>query len=402
MEVGMKERPPVLDWATDFDHNHRDWASDPYSIWDDLRDRCPVAHTDRYRGVYMPVRSEDMRAIAYAPEHFSSRRITILDGKPPISAPLPPVTSDPPVHRAQRMLLLPAFNPEAIDTLRPITRALCNDLIDGFIANGHCDAAADYAKHVPMRVISRMLGISERDHDKFTVWVRKFVDDGITNLEVFKQTVAEMDDFFAAGVEARKGAPRNDLISYLMAQSIDGKPLTLAHMQGTLRLLLLAGIDTTWSAIGLSLLHLARHHEDARRLASDPALMPTAIEEFLRVYAPVSVGRLVVKDAEVGGCPFKAGQMVLLPYPAANRDPEKFPDPDTVVLDRLENRHSTFGLGIHRCIGSNLARMELTVAIEEWLKRIPDFKLSDETDFAWSPGLVRGPRRLPVTFPAKA
>ena len=153
----MTERPPVQDWATDFDYNHADWASDPYAIWDDLRTRCPVAHTERYRGVYLPVRTEDMRAIAYDPEHFSSRRITILDAKPPISAPLPPVTSDPPVHRPQRMILLPAFNPEAIDALRPITRGLCNELIDGFIANGHCDASIDYARHVPMRVIARML-----------------------------------------------------------------------------------------------------------------------------------------------------------------------------------------------------------------------------------------------------
>ena len=400
----MKERPPVQDWATDFDHNHPDWSRDPYAVWSDLRERCPVAHTDRYRGVYMPVRTEDIREIAYDPEHFSSRRITILEGKPPISAPLPPVTSDPPVHRAQRMMLLPAFNPEAIDRMRPITRALCNDLIDRFIDKGTCDAAADYARLVPMRVIARMLGISENDHDRFQVWVRDFVEDGIFDPEVFKRSVFEVDAFFAAEIEARKSAPRDDLISYLMGQKIDGKPLTLAHMQGTLRLLLLAGIDTTWSAIGLSLLHLAKTPSDRKRLVEDPSLLPTAIEEFLRVYAPVSVGRLVVKEKEVGGCPFKAGQMVLLPYPAANRDPEKFEDPDKVVIDRQENRHSTFGLGIHRCVGSNLARMELTVAIEEWLKRVPEFELTEKDDskLAWSPGLVRGPRRLPVVFPVSA
>ena len=396
----MKERPPVSDWATDFDYNHPDWAADPYAIWDDLRERRPVAHTERYRGVYLPVRTEDMRSIAYDPEHFSSRRITILDGKPPISAPLPPVTSDPPVHRAQRMLLLPAFNPEAIEAMRPITRAMCNELIDGFIERGRCDASADYAGHVPTRVIARMLGISERDHAQFQHWVRQFIHDGITNPEAFKTAVAEIDAFFAREVDLRRDAPRDDLISFLMRQSIDGAPLTVPHMLGTLRLLLLAGIDTTWSAIGLSLLHLARTPEHCRRLVEEPDLMPFAIEEFLRVFAPVSVARLVVKDKEVGGCPFHQGQMVLLPYPAANRDPEKFPDADQVILDRKENRHATFGLGVHRCIGSNLARMELTVAVEEWLRRIPAFTLSDDSNLDWSPGLVRGPRRLPVTFAA--
>jgi cytochrome P450 len=126
--------------------------------------------------------------------------------------------------------------------------------------------------------------------------------------------------------------------------------------------------------------------------------MPTAIEEFLRVFAPVSVARLVAKDQEVGGCRFAAGQMVLLPYPAANRDPEKFARADEVVLDREANRHSTFGLGIHRCIGSNLARMELTVAVEEWLRRIPEFELEEGAALNWSRGLVRGPRSVPVRF----
>ena len=182
----MKERPPVHDWATDFDHNHPDWAADPYPIWEDLRERCPVAHTERYRGVFLPVRTDDIREIAYDPEHFSSRRIMILDGKPPVSAPIPPVTSDPPLHRAQRMMLLPAFTPDEIDKLRPITRAMCNELIDAFIAKGRCDAAVDYAQHVPTRVIAGMLGLAERDHDQFRRWIYDMNIDGTEDLGLFK------------------------------------------------------------------------------------------------------------------------------------------------------------------------------------------------------------------------
>ena len=137
--------------------------------------------------------------------------------------------------------------------------------------------------------------------------------------------------------------------------------------------MMIAGIDTTWSAIGSSLWHLATHDEDRRRLVADPGLMDTAVEEFLRAYAPVTMAREVVKDVEIGGCPMKPGQMVLLSFPAANRDPAMFPDADKVLIDRKENRHAAFGLGIHRCIGSNLARMELRVALEEWLRRIPEF-----------------------------
>ena len=141
---------------------------------------------------------------------------------------------------------------------------------------------------------------------------------------------------------------------------------------------------------------LARTPTDRDRLIAEPALMPTAIEEFLRAFSPVTMAREVVKDTEIGGCPIKAGNMVLLSFPAANRDPAVFPDADKVIIDRTENRHSAFGLGIHRCVGSNLARLEMTVAVEEWLKRLPRFTLAGEV--AWSEGTVRGPRQLPIKF----
>ncbi len=167
-------------------------------------------------------------------------------------------------------------------------------------------------------------------------------------------------------------------------------------------LLMVAGIDTTWSAIGASLWHLATHPEDRRRLVEDPSLLPTAVEEFLRAYAPVTMARLVAKDFDFHGCPMHEGDWLLLPFPAANRDPDAFPDADRVVIDRTENRHAAFGLGIHRCLGSNLARMELTVALDEWLAHYPDFELSDPAGVTWSAGQVRGPRTIPVRVPDPA
>jgi cytochrome P450 len=161
-------------------------------------------------------------------------------------------------------------------------------------------------------------------------------------------------------------------------------------------LLMIAGIDTTWSAIGASLWHLAQHPADRRRLATEPDLMPVAMEELLRAYAPVTMARLVAEDFDFNGHAMKEGDWLLLPFPAANRDPEFFADAGEVVLDREENRHAAFGLGIHRCLGSNLARMELRVALEEWMRRYPDFELSDPGSVTWSAGQVRGPRTLPV------
>ena len=192
--------------------------------------------------------------------------------------------------------------------------------------------------------------------------------------------------------------PREDLTTYLLEAEIFGQKLTADHVVGTMALLLIAGIDTTWSAIGSSLWHLATHPADRERLVAEPELLPVAIEELLRAYSPVTMAREVIQDTTISGCPVKKNNMVLLSFPAANRDPAVFPDADKVVIDRKENRHAAFGLGIHRCVGSNLARMEMTVAIEEWLKRIPDFRLDPAGSVTWSEGTVRGPRQLPMLF----
>jgi cytochrome P450 len=183
-------------------------------------------------------------------------------------------------------------------------------------------------------------------------------------------------------------------------QAFEDRPLADEHINGTLRLLLIAGIDTTWSAIGSCLWHLAQHAEDRRRLKEEPGLMASAVEEFLRAYAPVTMAREVVKETRIGGCTFKPGHMVLLSFPAANRDPAVFPDADRVIIDRTQNRHAAFGLGIHRCVGSNLARMEIRVALTEWLARIPEFRLDPDAPVTWSEGTVRGPRGLPLLLGA--
>jgi cytochrome P450 len=391
----MSVRPPAKDWATDFDHLDPRWINDPFPIWDALRQRCPIAHTERFQGVYFPSRYEDVRAISYDTEHFSSRRIIVRESPPP-PIPAPPITSDPPEHRPARMVLLPPFTPDAIKKLEPRARALCNELIDKFAGRGTADAAVEYAQEIPVRLIAHMMDLPESDGDLYRRWIKMVLEDGITNIQLVIQASGEMQDYFMKHIEARLKKPGDDLITYLTKVEFNGKKLTPENAVGSLRLLLIAGIDTTWSAIGSCIWHLAKHPEDRRRLVKEPELMPTAIEEFLRAYAPVTMAREIVKETQINGCSFKPGQMVLLSFPAACRDPEVFPDADKVIIDRKENRHSAFGLGIHRCVGSNLARMEMTVAVEELLKRIPEFTLNGEV--TWSEGTVRGPRKLPIKF----
>jgi cytochrome P450 len=400
----MRDRPPVTDWSTDFDHTDPVWVADPYPIWEELREKCPVAHSGRYGGTWLPVRHEDVAAVAYDTEHFTSRSVVVSEVRPDdtdLPAPIgvaPPITSDPPFHQLARRLLLPAFSPKAIKALEAPTRDLCRELLDATKGKEVIDAAVDYAQHIPLRVIVKMLGFPEEDADLFRRFIHQVLEDVDMSAEERRAIIqqGELDAYIDARIDEHRAHPRDDLTSFLLEAELDGNKLEGDHIAGTMVLLMIAGIDTTWSAIGASLWHLAQHDDDRRRLAADPSLMDTAMEEFLRAYAPVTMARLVKEDFNFNGCPMKEGDWLLLPFPAANRDPEMFPRADEVLIDRVENRHAAFGLGIHRCIGSNLARTELRVALEEWMKVYPEFTLVDPDAVTWSAGQVRGPRTIPV------
>ncbi len=389
--------PPVADWATDFDHTDPAWAADPFPIWDELRETCPVAHSDRYGGVWLPTRHEDIAAIAYDTEHYTSNGIVVGREKPMAMSPMgfaPPITSDPPFHAEARRLILAHLGPKKIAELEPLTREWCDELLDRVAGQPVVDAAQAYAEQIPGRIVCHILGLPLDDADLLRDYIQ--LENVDLPFEERPQARIPMFEYLRTAIVDHIEHPRDDLTSHLLSSTHGGEPLTMAHVGGTMALLIIAGIDTTWSSIGASLWHLAQHPDDRDRLRTDPDVTPLAIEELLRAYAPVTMARLVSEDTEIGGCPVAAGDWVLLPFPAANRDPAQFEHPDDVILDRAENRHATFGLGIHRCAGSNLARMELRVAIEAFLDRYPDFRLDDPDAVTWAGGQVRGPRHLPI------
>jgi cytochrome P450 len=399
----MGDHEPVTDWATDFDHTDDAWAADPYPIWDELRASCPVAHSDRYGGVWLPTRFEDVAAVAYDTERFTSRSIIVSKFRPPQElAPAgvaPPISSDPPFHKDARRMLLPVFSPQAVAKLEPSTRAYCRELIEAMGDRDVVDAAEEYAQHIPVRVIAEMLGLPESDADVFRGFVHHVLEGVALPMEERAEGMLALFGYLQGHIQDHIDNPRDDLITFLLESEMHGEKLDPFQVGRTIGLLLIAGIDTTWSAIGASIWHLAKTPSDRQRLVDEPELLPTAMEELLRAYAPVTMARLVRDDVEWNGCPMKAEEWVLLSFPSANRDPEAFDRPDEVIIDRAENRHAAFGLGIHRCAGSHLARMELRVALEVWLEAFPTFELADPEAVRWSAGQVRGPRVLPVSVP---
>jgi len=398
---------PVSDWKNDLDHATPEYNERAPEIWKELRDDgCPVAHTDRYGGMWTPITHDTVAEIAYDTENFTSRSVVVSTTRPgdmAIPAPIggaPPITSDPPFHGMARRLLLPPFAPKQIEPWEDEVRVLCRRLLDemGEIVPGETvvDAAVQYAQNIPVNVIGRMLGFPEADEELFREFVHTVLERINDEPEERQRAFQQLDEYIDTQVRDHIANPREvpDLTDYLLGVELDGNKLAAEHVRGSIILLLVAGIDTTWSAIGSSLWHLAQTPGDRKRLIDDPEVMTFALEEFLRQYAPVTMARMVAQDHDFHGCPMKKDDWVLLPFPAANRDPKQFEDSDTFIIDREINRHSAFGLGIHRCLGSNLARLELKVAIEEFIARFPNFELAGDT--RWSTGQIRGPRALPV------
>lgn len=391
------------DWSNNFDHADPEYNERAPEIWADLRGKCPVAHSPAYGGTWLPVNHEDVKSIAYDTDHFSSLGVVVSKTTPDWSqAPLggaPPITSDPPVHAIARRLLLPAFSPKSIDPWEQEIRQLCARLLDdiesGLDSSRICDAAVQYAQNIPVYVIALMLGMPVADADRFRVFVHDVLEAIDDEPSVRQEKFQALGDYIQTHVQRHRLEPQDDLIGYLLSCTLpDGSGLSDEHIVGSVILLLVAGIDTTWSAIGSSIFHLATHPDDLERLTNDGEILPFAIEELLRAYAPVTMARVVSEDVQIGDVTMRRGDWTLLPFPAANRDPLVFENPDVVDFDRKENRHAAFGLGIHRCLGSNLARLELRVAVSEFVARFPKFRLKG--DVTWSVGQVRGPRRLPV------
>ena len=379
-------------------------AANPQPIFKAMRE-VPVMPIDLTagRGVLLSRKEEIDQALRH-PEIFSSNMDAVdLKNK----RPMIPLQIDPPEHKKFRKLLDPVFSPHKMAPMDDEVSALVNDLIDGFIDRGEVDFAKEFSIPFPSQVFLTLLGLPLDELDRFLTMKDGIIrPDHVTGklygsqeASDYQQKIADsVYDYFNEVLDERAVEPRGDLLSHFLAAEVEGDRLSREDILDICFLFLIAGLDTVTATLDCMFAFLAQHPEQRRQLVEDPGLIPNAIEELLRWETPVmGVARVAVEETELAGCPIHKGDQVMIMIGSANTDEAEFPDADVVRFDREVNRHIAFGGGIHRCLGSNLARLELRVALREWHKRIPDYEVEPDHTLVYTAG-IRSIDHFPLRF----
>ncbi|MBB5120113.1 cytochrome P450 [Streptomyces eurocidicus] len=404
--------PPLFTW---------EFAADPYPAYAWLREHAPVHRTALPSGVeaWLVTRYADARQ-ALADQRLSKNPVHHSEsahGKGKVGIPgersanlmTHLLNIDPPDHTRLRRLVSKAFTPRRVAEFAPRVQELTDQLIDGFVAKGEADLIHEFAFPLPIYAICDLLGVPREDQDDFRDWAGMMIRHGGGPRGGVARAVKRMRTYLAELIHRKRENPGEDLISGLIRASDHGEHLTENEAAAMAFILLFAGFETTVNLIGNGTYALLRHPEQRARLQralaeGDESLLATGVEELLRYDGPVELAtwRFATQDLTIGGQRIAEGDPVLVVLAAADRDPERFADPDTLDLARRDNQHLGYGHGIHYCLGAPLARLEGQAALATLLRRLPDLRLAAEPeDLRWRGGLImRGLRTLPVEFTA--
>ena len=393
--------------AENFDHHSPEYGEHLYDIYRHMRSNCPFAHSEAHDGFWVATEYDTISEIARDDETFSSKLgITIPDGKltkEPRELPYSlPIEIDPPESRAYRKVLDSLFSPKALGSWEPEVKERTQKLVDAFIENGRGDLVRDLAQPLTAMITLRMTGIDPALWREFSDPVHNMIWN-IGEREQQAQDMWRLDEMLESEVVRQRANPIDSgVISFLNDKEIDGRRLEDWEITSVARLFILGGVDTTQAFMGSVFVELGRRpdlrQQFIERLGTHE--MTSAIEEMLRYVAPQqALARTVTRDTSIAGKALKKGDRVLLCWASANRDPKHFENPEEINLERKVNRHMTFGVGMHRCMGSHLARIESNVMLTEILTRLPDYQL-DESGLQFAPdvGVVYGYSAVPVTF----
>ncbi|MHB8670379.1 MAG: cytochrome P450 [Acidimicrobiales bacterium] len=402
-----------------FDPFDPTFRADPYPVYRRLREQDPTHRS--LLGFRVFTRYADCAALLHHPDASSDTRNgaafrAFLEQAPEAARRFAELVSrrrsflflDPPDHTRLRGLVSKAFTPRVVEKLRPRIVELVDGLLDAALERGSLEVIEEFAYPIPVVVICELLGVPASDHEKFKGWSRSLAraldPDVVLPVEVLEHRLEAMEAFhhyFRELIDRRRAEPQEDLLSALVTAEDEGDQLSEDELLGTVTLLLVAGHETTVNLIGNGVLALVRHPEALAALAADPSLARSAVEEVLRWDPPVQLdGRVMLADVEIGGVTLERGEQPVILLAAANRDPEQFPDAERFDIERTDNRHLSFGHGIHFCLGAPLARLEGQVALTTIARRLRGLALADPAaPLEYRENLVlRGLARLPVTF----
>lgn len=384
-----------------FDHHDQEFAKDPYPYYRAMQGKCPVVHSDAHGGYWVVGDYEGVSLVLKDDYTFSSAEGVTFPAIP--KNPVIPIEIDPPDFFKYRRMLNPWFSPQAVGQWEDRVRGIARSLLEKALPTGRIDFVSDFARPMPGIVTLRFLGLPEDNLEEWLDWIQQLIHmsshdpDGAVEigLKCYTSMAEEMIRRYDA--EATR---QDDLLGFLMNTEIEGRQLEEEEVMGIVFLMLFGGLDTTGAGISNALWYLDHHPEARQQLIDHPEAIPLAVEEFLRYEAPVQgLHRKVVKDCTIDGHRIPAGEHLFFLMASANRDPEEFPDPDTVVLDRSPNRHLSFGVGNHRCLGAHLGRLEFRIALEEILRLMPDYRLDRQHTRRWADvGVVYGYTTMPATF----
>ena len=367
--------PPGID--KDF---HEAWAT---LLQED--DSCPLVWTQENEGHWLPTRTSIIEEILTDYSRFSSRSI-ILPKSHSADHGLLPTTIDPPEHHFYRKTLNHSMAPAAVNAMGDDIRGIVTSLIDGFVDRGECNFTRDFADILPIRVFLSMMNLPEDDIPQTKYWADQLIrpDGTIT----FADALQNLKDYIAPYVDERMGTDGTDMLSRMVNAEINGRGLTREEAIKLSIQVFIAGVDTVVNLLGFVFLFLARNEKHRLQISSGEITVSDAVEEILRRFPLVTVAREVTEDFEFHGVQLKAGDMVAAPTPLAGMDNAFTPNAVDVEFGRKQGNSLTFGRGAHTCPGKNLARVELRIAIEEWLKRIPDFDVAENSQVSFSSGIV--------------
>ena len=393
-----------------FHYSDPEIQQDPTPLYERIREKCPVARSERYGGFWMLSKYEDVLHAYHEPNVFSSSSVSIPSFFGNERRAIP-VEIDPPDHTRYRQILTPLFTPQRLKVMDEPIRANTNLLIDRFIDRGGCEYVSEFAEVLPTRIFLELMGWPVDDAPMFLDWTVKLMR-GVPGDEEATRRLQEeaglaLFTYFASALDDREelgppeSGPDADFIDYLRSASFAGeRPLTQFEILDIIFIFLLAGLDTTQAILGYGTEFLATHPDYRQDLLDHPEVLGTAIEELLRWFAPVFPARVLTEEVVVRGVPMHADDRVLLLMSAANRDPDEFENPDLIDFRRHPNRHVAFGAGAHRCLGSHLARTMLHTAFSEWHRRIPHYRVKVGTDVVRHACSIRGVDVLHLEFSA--